>query len=110
MKKVFTKFNIICLSLDIIFLLGIVWVWRNILSFDHPVTTSQPVFTSQQITNNKLETVDNNGIVVTSTTGMDDLSVLPRDYVLDVPFTSQAPKKIGINHGKMRVKKRHYLC
>jgi len=52
MKKFFIKFNFIFLLLSIILLLGIVWIWRNTLSADYSITTSQSTMNNQQIINN----------------------------------------------------------
>jgi len=102
MKKFLTKFNLVCLSLDVIFLLGIVWVWRNTLSLDHQITPSlnNPIVSSSlvsSLSDNNIIIEHSNNEKTSSTKDINtekrDSSVLPRNYVLDVPFTSQAPEK-----------------
>lgn len=100
MKKFFTKFNIICLSLDIILLLGIVWVWRNILSLNHPITqspnhpvTSSVMVESQPILNSEEIIKQSDNEKTSSTFERVEEKMLPKEFSLAVPFTSQAPEK-----------------
>lgn len=116
MKKFFIKFNFIFLLLSIILLLGIVWIWRNTLSADYSITTSQSTMNNQQIINNsdkeinlfnkEVEELENlkiikeedflittSSIKITENLVQNDEKVLPKEFLLKVPFTSQAPEK-----------------
>jgi len=116
MKKFFIKFNFIFLLLSIILLLGIVWIWRNTLSADYSITTSQSTMNNQQIINNsdkeinlfnnEVEELENlkiikeedffittSSIQITENLAQNDEKVLPKEFLLKVPFTSQAPEK-----------------
>lgn len=116
MKKFFIKFNFIFLLLSIILLLGIVWIWRNTLSADYSITTSQSTMNNQQIINNsdkeinlfnkEVEELENlkiikeedflittSSIQITENLVQNDEKVLPKEFLLKVPFTSQAPEK-----------------
>lgn len=116
MKKFFIKFNFIFLLLSIILLLGIVWIWQNTLSADYSITTSQSTMNNQQIINNsdkeinlfnnEVEELENlkiikeedflittSSIQITENLAQNDEKVLPKEFLLKVPFTSQAPEK-----------------
>lgn len=116
MKKFFIKFNFIFLLLSIILLLGIVWIWRNTLSADYSITISQSTMNNQQIINNsdkeinlfnnEVEELENlkiikeedflittSSIQITENLAQNDEKVLPKEFLLKVPFTSQAPEK-----------------
>ncbi len=114
MKKFFIKFNFIFLLLSIILLLGIVWIWQNTLSADYSITTSQSTMNNQQINSDKeinlfnkeVEELENlkiikeedflittSSIQITENLAQNDEKVLPKEFLLKVPFTSQAPEK-----------------
>lgn len=86
-------------------MVGILWMWINIRNTKNYEITNykqQVTINNNQITDNTKQITDDNktieqldNIVVTSTsvTEEKDLLVLPQNYLLKVPFTSQAPEK-----------------
>lgn len=108
----FTKFNIICLFLDIILLLGIVWVWRlsdnnkqitvnrqqiietDITAFDrHLERIRQPAEESKDPNEEIDSSTSSSYTEVTEDFDQNDELILPKEFLLSVPFTSQAPEK-----------------
>lgn len=106
MKKFFTKFNIICLSLDVILLLGIVWIWQS-SDNNKQVTVNKQQIVEVDITmfdrhleQSEAESKDPNeerdsstSSVSTTDFAQNDNLTLPKEFLLAVPFTSQAPEK-----------------
>lgn len=109
MKKLFTKFNIVCLFLDIIFLLGIVWVWQlsdnikqittnkqqivevDITMFDRHLERIRPPAEESKDPNEERDSSTSS--VSTTDFAQNDEVVSPKEFLLSVPFTSQAPEK-----------------
>lgn len=119
-KSNFQYFNLFCLFLSGVFVLGIVWIWRDTLSPDHLATALQPTMNSQQMTDNSdkeikklparqadqlagvagggnLEIIrdedSSTSTSVSSVSAQNDEVMLPKEFLLSVPFTSQAPEK-----------------
>ncbi len=109
MKKFFTKFNIICLSLDVILLLGIVWIWQSsdnnkqvtvnkqqivevdITMFDRHLEQSEAE--SKDPNEERDSSTSSSSVEATEDFAQNDNVILPKEFSLAVPFTSQAPEK-----------------
>lgn len=105
MNKKYHKFNIICLSLSLVFWSAIVWLWVNVQAADKyeitkyelqpEVNKNQLADSNKQVTNNneKIEQLDNTTSTPSSPSQKSESLPLPQKYLLNVPFTSQAPEK-----------------
>ncbi len=116
MNKQYHYFNIVCLFLSLVFVLGIVWVWRlSDNSKQITVNRLQVTEDSYQITDDSdkeinlpvdeagklenLETISDEerdsstSTSVSSVSAQNDEVMLPKEFLLSVPFTSQAPEK-----------------
>lgn len=92
--KRYWMINLTCVILSAGFLFGIIYIWRGSGEIDYEAEVlwivGDEVNKDKETGNLKLETGESDEKLETTVVVK---SVLPRQYLIDVPFTSQAPEK-----------------